>query len=467
MAVRAVAGRFEASGTDMDGPIARTRGSRLKFTTLFSFGLKGLAMLATLGGQVILARSMAIETFGIYVSVIASTTVLSVLGGFGMPLAAVRFLPRYQAESDWPLYRGFLRRAIWQTMLSSAAMAIVFVAVYLLVPSLRSTAMAAAIGAPMILVVGLTTLGTATLQVLQLPLRGEFLSNIVRPVLISAMVGGLAFATGRLPAELVLALTGFGSLVALVLIATACWRALPVSLFGDCAETERHAWLASGAAVLVSIGAVAFIERLDIILLGAMIGPAEAGLYSVAARLAVLVSFALASVNALLGPMSAELLAKKDIGALQHILSNGVALASGIALLLSATLVLLGPFLLGVFGPQFRPAAPALTILVGGQFILTLLGSGAGMLAIAGRNRELIVIIAAAVAADLVLCVLLIPRFGIDGAAVATTAAVLIYGVCFAIAVRRLLGLHVTLVGPLRRLLHDRRLPQSFQRRVG
>ena len=59
LAVRAVAGRFEASGTDMDGPIARTRGSRLKFTTLFSFGLKGLAMLATLGGQVILARESA------------------------------------------------------------------------------------------------------------------------------------------------------------------------------------------------------------------------------------------------------------------------------------------------------------------------------------------------------------------------------------------------------------------------
>jgi hypothetical protein len=88
LAVRAVAGRFEASGTDMDGPIARTRGSRLKFTTLFSFGLKGLAMLATLGGQVILARSMAIETFGIYVSVIASTTVLSAGSACHLPPCA-------------------------------------------------------------------------------------------------------------------------------------------------------------------------------------------------------------------------------------------------------------------------------------------------------------------------------------------------------------------------------------------
>jgi len=166
------------------------------------------------------------------------------------------------------------------------------------------------------------------------------------------------------------------------------------------------------------------IERVDTILLSALIGPAEAGTYSVASRLALLVGFALSSVNSLLGPMSAELLARGDFIGLQRALARGSILAFGLAIFGAVALLLIGPLLLHLYGPEFSRANPALAILVVGQLTQAMAGSGAGMLAVAGKNRALIIVMSSAVAVNVVLSVILIPTFGQIGAALVTSGAV-------------------------------------------
>ena len=248
------------------------------------------------------------------------------------------------------------------------------------------------------------------------------------------MVGFASVIVGPPGAALVVALTVLASAVAFAATAYAAWRVLPMAWHGERATTDRSAWIASGGTLLTSLVAVSLIERVDTVMLGTMAGPADAGLYSAASRLALLVGFAIAAVNALLGPMCAELHARDDWDGLRQTVAHGTLMASGTALVLSAVLLLFGRWLLHLFGPAFPPAAGALSILVLGQLALAVLGSGGGLLAIAGRNRVLMGVMVTAALADVALCFVLIPTLGMNGAATATLAAMLVWGVGLAIA---------------------------------
>jgi O-antigen/teichoic acid export membrane protein len=407
--------------------------------------------------QLVLARTMQLDSFGVYATIIAWTTVLSLFGGFGMPLAAVRFLPVYRAREEWEAFRGFLHVACGLGVLSSVAIGIGFVLFFLSVPSFRPVATAAMAGAPLILLLCLTALGVVSLQAMQLPLRAEALPNLVRPLLVALVVGGTGRLAGPPDAPLALALTAVATLLVMVTTLVALKRVLPANLPKGRSLAAEPAWITSGLAFLVSGAAMSLIERVDTILVSALIGPAEAGIYSVASRLALMVGFALSSVNALLAPMSADLFARGDLAGLQRCLANGALLSTALGIVMAVALLISGSFLLHLFGPAFSRASSALAVLAAGQLFLAMCGSAFGMLAVAGRNQVLVIVMIAAIGFDVPLCLLLIPFLGQVGAALATSTATVVSGLCLSLAVRRLLGVDTTLRSGLLLLVEGRR----------
>lgn len=447
------------------GLLARALGAdegRLKLTALYRasiFGLflRGFGVLAIMVSQLVLARTMKLDSFGVYATIIAWTTVLSLFGGFGMPLAGVRFLPVYRARGEWASFRRFLQLACGLGVLSSVAIGIGFVVLFLSVLSFRPDAKAAMAGAPLILLLCLTALGVVSLQAMQLPLRAEALPNLVRPLLIALVVGGTGWLAGPPDAPLALALTALATLIIMVTTLVALWRVLPANLPKSRSLAAEPAWIASGLAFLVSGAAMSLIERVDTILVSAQIGPGEAGIYSVASRLALMVGFALSSVNALLAPMSADLFARGDLAGLQRCLANGALLSTALGIVVAALLLISGSFLLHLFGPAFSRASPALAVLTAGQLLQAMCGSAFGMLAVAGRNRVLVIIMVAAIGFDVALCLLLIPLLGQMGAALATSAVTVVSGLCLSLAVWRLLKVDTTLRSGLVLLVEGRR----------
>jgi O-antigen/teichoic acid export membrane protein len=64
-----------------------------------------------------------------------------------------------------------------------------------------------------------------------------------------------------------------------------------------------------------------------------------------------------------------------------------------------------------------------------------------------GEQRICAAVYAAAFAINLVLCVVLIPRIGVEGAAVATSTALIVESILLFIVTRRRLGFHVFIWG--------------------
>ncbi len=389
----------------------------LRWTSVINLMLKGVAVLVALVNQIILARCMSPHDFGTYVIVVAWVSFLSVVGGWGMPLAAVRFLPQYRHFDNFPAVRGFFWDSACVSLLGSTIIMVGFVTICTWVGDLFESAAA---GAPLLLLICLFTLATGLLQAMRQPLRAEILGNIVRPVAIGLLVGGYAWLVELPNSAHALLLTCIATAVALAPAMLIAIRSLPGSIAGQRDTTERRAWLASGFAFLLPMAAMSLIERLDIILLGTLVGAADAGTYQVASRLAQMVGLAMVSVNALLGPMAAELIGRKDQQGLQRLLANGAVLNCALAAIVALVLIVAGPRILLLFGPNFVAAGPAMEILAFGHVVQAGLGAAGGILALAGRNKVIIVAMLVAVCLHPLLCVLLIPALGLTGAALAT-----------------------------------------------
>jgi O-antigen/teichoic acid export membrane protein len=64
-----------------------------------------------------------------------------------------------------------------------------------------------------------------------------------------------------------------------------------------------------------------------------------------------------------------------------------------------------------------------------------------------GERKQCAAIYALAFAVNLALCFVLIPRLGVEGAAVSTATAIIVESICLYYVARRRLGLHVFILG--------------------
>lgn len=436
---------------------AGARSRRLLHGSLGGLVLKALGLLLGFASQLVLARSLGAEGFGVYVTVIAWATILALLGGFGMPLCSVRFLSVYAERRDWALYRGFLYNAGWLTVGSSLLMGGFVVALFAVVPALQPSWTAMATGAPIILLLSFSALISSAFLAELMPLRADGLGNVSRPILLILLLGGAVWFGLRVTAELAVGLTVVAGIVVLLMQGAAFWQVIAARWSGPRASHERRAWFAAGIAYLVATGSIALLERLDTILVSALISPGEAGPYAIASRLAMLVAVAMAPVSAMVGPLGAQMLTRGDRAGLQQVLSQAVLLSGALAVALSIVLAGFAAPLLALFGSGFAGAEPVLVVLVATQALSALLGPAGGMLAIAGHNRVLVVTMTSTAVLDLVLCLLLIPHWGTLGACLSTAAALLTNAVVSAVAARRLLGVDTTVIGGIIWLVRRRR----------
>ncbi|MBD3348584.1 MAG: oligosaccharide flippase family protein [Candidatus Eisenbacteria bacterium] len=165
---------------------------------------------------------------------------------------------------------------------------------------------------------------------------------------------------------------------------------------------------------------VQFTYRFDMFLVLSMVGLAAQGLYSISVILAEKLSHIPQSVQVVLFPKLSSLPPEEANRLTPRVLRNSLFLTflSGIALYLLSR-----PLLLLFYGTEYLPALQAFQILLPGIIVLSIAKILAGDLS--SRDKRLYHTIAsgAGFAANLGLCFAWIPRYGIEGAAWASTVA--------------------------------------------
>jgi O-antigen/teichoic acid export membrane protein len=110
------------------------------------------------------------------------------------------------------------------------------------------------------------------------------------------------------------------------------------------------------------------------------------------------------------------------------------------SLLTAAALACLGPFILSLFGADFTSGYPTMLVVLGGLVLRSATGPVEFLLNVTGHHRDTMRVYAVAALASIGLNLVLIPAFGIIGAAIATYTAMLGGNAYLYVLVRRRLG---------------------------
>ena len=181
----------------------------------------------------------------------------------------------------------------------------------------------------------------------------------------------------------------------------------------------------------------------DTLLLGYFLEEDQVGIYRVAFRMAALVTLVQSAVNSYAAPLFAELHTAGDQAGLKSALRQTTLLNLAFSLPAFLTLVVVPAWWMGWFGEAFVAGAGCMTWLAVGQVVNALCGPVMYLLNMTGHERPAQRIVWIAAFCNLAMNIWAIPRFGIEGAAVATCFSMALWNVAAAVAVKRLLRLSV------------------------
>jgi len=184
----------------------------------------------------------------------------------------------------------------------------------------------------------------------------------------------------------------------------------------------------------------------DTLLLGAFRSPTEVAAYGIVVRLVAAAAGVLVTVIQIFGPFVTQLVTRGDLSRLRDVLHTTTRWTFLLSAPLLVLLMLVGPGLLGLFRRPLGSARVGLVVLAAAFLADALTGPVGHVLTMSGRSGLNLANNAAAVAGNVALNLVLIPRFGILGAAVSWAVAIVGVNVVRMVQVWRLYG--ITPFGP-------------------
>ena len=182
------------------------------------------------------------------------------------------------------------------------------------------------------------------------------------------------------------------------------------------------------------------IVQTDILMLGAMRSEAEVGIYSLDARLALLTTFILTSINTVLGPKFSILYHAGSKRELMRLAQKSTALIFWATLPLLAGLVIFGYWILLLYGEAFTVGYAALVMLTIGRFIASAAGPVGYFLNMTGDAIKMRNTVMLSGLLNIALNYLLIPEYGINGAATASMVSIAFNNIVATVHIKRRFG---------------------------
>lgn len=404
---------------------------------MFALALKLAYVAAQFGVGVLLARALGPAGLGIYAFVMAVTQVLCIVGQWGVPAFLVRRVTIDMRDREFAEVKANLTSGLALVIITGLlAGAAYFAGTSMIEPGLRwatfpvlglvvTMALGSVLGGALrgfgFIVPSLLAEETVRLWLL-LVFLAVLLALGVRMSASTAMAAHALCAGAALAIGVVLLL---GRIPSEVRVATGAWRLR---------QTTR-----GGFPFLLLLGAQTLSYQTDTIMLGLLSPGAPVGLYRTAFQIAEAVGILLFAISTVIGPHLAR--AEQDSERLRLLLVN--AHRAGVVLVLPAlaVVILLGDRLIAwVFGAEFAPATTAMQILIVGKLFYASVGFVGLALSMIGRTWAAAAISVIVILANVVLDLILIPRFGIEGAAIADTTSNFLVAAFGAVYLRRMLG---------------------------
>ncbi|MCP1199953.1 lipopolysaccharide biosynthesis protein [Notoacmeibacter sp. MSK16QG-6] len=395
---------------------------------LVTFGVRLMAAALAYVSQILLARWMGTFEYGVFTFVWVTMIILGNLAGLGFHTAIIRFAPQYQEKADPARLRGILRFGQLVSFLLPLVIGAIGAAIvwslrgnidgYWILPFIVAFASVPFLG------LGDFHHGLARSQGWGMLAMGPI--YLLRPFLI--IVGmALALLFGMSAS----ALTAVGAAVAATALTTAFQHLLLPGRVRKSLPQERtiryepKLWFGVALPIFLVEGFFALLTNADVLMVGLFLQPQDVAIYFATVKTIVLVHFVYFAVKAAVAQRYVRLASRDgDPDELAAFARETVAWTFWPSLLMSAVVLAIGPFLLSLFGENFEQGYPLLFILLAGVCCRAAVGPAESLLSMTGHQNICAALYAAVLAINVSLNIVLLPTFGLWGAAIATAVAI-------------------------------------------
>ncbi len=394
-------------------------------TTAIVFAIRILSAAIAFLSQVALARMMGLREYGIFVFVWVVMVIIGSLSCLGFQTAIIRFLPKYREAGDHDGLRGLLLSGRLfvlgvSTLIAGSTIALVWTQREVFDNHYVIPFMVGALALPMISL-GDTLEGTARAN--GWPVRALGPTYVLRPllallVLIAAwLIGYEISGTTALVCSVI---ATYITTIAQIVVVT---RSLDRRYEAGPSRTDFPTWLVVALPIFLVEGFFFLLINADVLMVGMLMQPEDVGIYFATVKILALVHFVYFAVKAAVAHRFAAHQDDIDRSELRLFARRSVAWTFWPSLLMAGIILATAPLLLSLFGADFGEGYGLLFILVGGVVLRATVGPAESLLTMTGNHNICAALFGCVLALNISLNALLIPHYGLTGAAMATALA--------------------------------------------
>jgi O-antigen/teichoic acid export membrane protein len=425
---------------------------RLQRNALMAFAVRVASAGLLYLSQIFLARWMGATEFGVYVLVWTWVLVLGGLSHLGLSMAMIRLLPAYTETTDFALLRGLIRGGRMTaigvgTLIALLGLCGLWLFGHKLEPHTLLPAYLVLICLPLYALTDLQDgigRGHGWMGVALIP------PYIIRPLVLLIVMCAAHFSDLPMTAPTAAAAAIVATWTAAIVQTIMVQRHLAPNAKTGKRDYAFGFWFKTSLPLLVMYAAELTLQNADVILLALYRPPHEVGMYFAAAKTMALVMFVHYAVGSAVAHRFSTLNARGDTAALAAAIRDAVRWTFYPSLAAALAILALGWPLLWLFSPEFTTAYPVMCILVFGFLARASIGPAEFLLNTLGEQRRSAMVAVATAAINVLLNLALIPRFGLVGAACATTGALLFAALANYIVARRRLGFGISIFQNIR-----------------
>jgi len=405
--------------------------------------------LLALGSEVLLARWMGSFEFGIYIYVWTWVLMIGALSDVGLSSAARRFIPEYTEFKSLDRLRGFLSGSRWLAFgVATGIGALGAIGVTVLAPWLDHFAVVPLyLACVTIPIYGLVQVQAGIAQSYDWPNLALMPFFIWRQLTITVLMGAaywLGAPTDAVTAMIVAVVTTWAVTIGQLVMLD---RRLKAKVPDGPKQYEAKTWFATSIPIFVVEGFYLLLTYVDILALEHFRSPDDVAVYYAGARLLAIIAFVYFAIAGATTHKFTQYHVSGDKERLAAFFAETIKWTFWPSLAACAVILALGRPLLGLFGASFERGYDVMFILAVGMLARAAVGPAERLLNMLGERKQCAFVYASAFAINLVLCVILIPRLGIEGAAVATSTALVVESTMLYLVAKRRLGFHVFIMG--------------------